>query len=145
MIKGLLFLASLGPLAWLALNGYAENLGANPIEVITRTTGTWTLVFLLITLSIIPLRKFSDRTARLACPQWLCRKPGRQSHRGHHPHHRHLDSGISLNNSQHHSAAQILRSDRSLGLPSMAMPKTWAPIPSRSSPAPPAPGLWYFS
>ena len=59
MIKGLLFLASLGPLAWLALNGYAENLGANPIEVITRTTGTWTLVFLLITLSITPLRKFS--------------------------------------------------------------------------------------
>src|SRR3989338_696758 len=59
MIKGLLFLASLGQLAWLALNGYAENLGANPIEVITRTTGTWTLVFLLITLSITPLRKFS--------------------------------------------------------------------------------------
>src|SRR3989338_3131464 len=59
MIKGLLFLASLGPLAWLALNGYAENLGANPIEVITRTTGTWTLVFLLITLSVTPLRKLA--------------------------------------------------------------------------------------
>lgn len=58
-IKCTLFVASLAPLAWLALNGYVENLGANPIEVITRTTGTWTLVFLLITLSITPLRKIS--------------------------------------------------------------------------------------
>lgn len=32
-------------------------LGANPIEFITRSTGTWTLVFLLITLSITPIRK----------------------------------------------------------------------------------------
>ncbi len=65
-IKCSLFVASLAPLAWLGLNGYAENLGANPIEVITRTTGTWTLVFLLITLSITPLRKFSGW-------QWLIR------------------------------------------------------------------------
>src|SRR3954451_22178145 len=33
------------------------SLGANPIEVITRSTGKWTLTFLLLTLSITPLRK----------------------------------------------------------------------------------------
>jgi sulfoxide reductase heme-binding subunit YedZ len=33
------------------------SLGANPIEVITRSTGKWTLVFLLLTLSITPSRK----------------------------------------------------------------------------------------
>jgi len=32
-------------------------LGANPIEVITHSTGDWTLRFLLITLSVTPLRK----------------------------------------------------------------------------------------
>ena len=36
------------PLGWL---------GANPIEFITRSTGTWTLVGLAVTLSITPLRK----------------------------------------------------------------------------------------
>jgi sulfoxide reductase heme-binding subunit YedZ len=34
-------------------------LGANPIEVITHTTGDWTLIFLLVTLSITPLRKLT--------------------------------------------------------------------------------------
>ncbi len=33
------------------------SLGANPIEVITHSTGKWTLIFLLLTLSITPLRK----------------------------------------------------------------------------------------
>jgi sulfoxide reductase heme-binding subunit YedZ len=33
------------------------SLGANPIEVITRSTGKWTLTFLLLTLAITPARK----------------------------------------------------------------------------------------
>ncbi len=37
--------------------GFTSHLGANPIEVITHSTGKWTLIFLLITLSITPLRK----------------------------------------------------------------------------------------
>jgi methionine sulfoxide reductase heme-binding subunit len=56
-IKLVLFPLCLVPLALLALDGYRDNLGANPIEVITRSTGTWTLVFLLLTLSITPLRR----------------------------------------------------------------------------------------
>ena len=43
----------------LGWNAYTNNLGANPIEVITRSTGTWTLVFLLIVLSVTPLRRLT--------------------------------------------------------------------------------------
>ncbi|MGH7771277.1 MAG: sulfite oxidase heme-binding subunit YedZ [Candidatus Binatia bacterium] len=58
-IKIAAFLASLTPLALLGLDAYNDNLGANPIEVITRWTGTSTLVFLLLTLSVTPLRRIS--------------------------------------------------------------------------------------
>ena len=58
-LKIAVFILCLGPLVWLAWKAFTGNLGANPIEVITHTTGTWTLVFLLVTLSITPLRKLS--------------------------------------------------------------------------------------
>jgi sulfoxide reductase heme-binding subunit YedZ len=38
-------------------------LGANPIEFITRSTGTWALVFLCITLAMTPLRLITGLTA----------------------------------------------------------------------------------
>ena len=47
------------PLLRLVILGYQDDLTANPIEFITRSTGTWALVFLCITLSISPLRKIS--------------------------------------------------------------------------------------
>jgi sulfoxide reductase heme-binding subunit YedZ len=53
------FLACLVPTAQLIYNAFTDNLGANPIEAITRFTGSWTLIFLLITLSVTPLRKIS--------------------------------------------------------------------------------------
>jgi sulfoxide reductase heme-binding subunit YedZ len=37
----------------------ADSLGANPIEAITRGLGEWTLRFLLITLAVTPLRKYT--------------------------------------------------------------------------------------
>jgi methionine sulfoxide reductase heme-binding subunit len=55
----MIFLAGLGPLGRLAWKGFHGMLGANPIEVITHTTGDWTLIFLLVTLSITPLRKLT--------------------------------------------------------------------------------------
>lgn len=55
-IKTAVFLLCLIPLGRLLAYGFTGNLGANPIEFITRSTGTWTLVFLLITLSVTPLR-----------------------------------------------------------------------------------------
>ena len=55
----MIFLACLAPLANLAWRALHAELGANPIEAITHSTGTCTLVFLLITLSVTPLRKLT--------------------------------------------------------------------------------------
>jgi len=49
------------PLLRLLALGVSGGLGANPIEFITRSTGTWTLVGLLVTLSITPLRRLTGR------------------------------------------------------------------------------------
>ena len=56
--KILIFTNALVPLTLLAFDGLRGNLGANPIEFFLRTTGVLTLVFLLITLSVTPLRKY---------------------------------------------------------------------------------------
>jgi sulfoxide reductase heme-binding subunit YedZ len=53
------FLGCLGPALVLTWKGFHDGLGANPIDVITRTTGRWTLNFLLITLCVTPVRKLS--------------------------------------------------------------------------------------
>jgi len=55
--KPVVFLACLLPLARLAWLGFHSGLGANPIEFITHSTGDWTLTFLLVTLSVTPLRR----------------------------------------------------------------------------------------
>lgn len=61
LIKAALFVICLIPLARLIVLGLSGGLGANPIEFITRSTGTWTLVLLLVTLSITPLRKILNQ------------------------------------------------------------------------------------
>jgi sulfoxide reductase heme-binding subunit YedZ len=48
------------------MSTWGAGLGANPIEFITHSTGDWTLIFLLITLAITPLRKLSGQA-------WLIR------------------------------------------------------------------------
>ncbi len=62
----LVFLLSLLPLGRLITLGLGDGLGANPVEFVTRSTGTWTLVFLCVTLSITPLRWLTGQT-------WLIR------------------------------------------------------------------------
>jgi len=52
-----LFLICLVPFAQLIYNAFTDNLGANPIDTITRHTGSWALIFLLVTLSVTPVRK----------------------------------------------------------------------------------------
>lgn len=64
ILKPIVFLAALIPLALLGLDALQGNLGANPIEKITHQTGLWTLILLLTTLSITPLR-------RITGIQWL--------------------------------------------------------------------------
>jgi sulfoxide reductase heme-binding subunit YedZ len=56
--KILLFTNALVPLGLLGYDGSRGNLGANPIEFFLRTTGVLTLIFLLITLSVTPARKY---------------------------------------------------------------------------------------
>jgi sulfoxide reductase heme-binding subunit YedZ len=58
-LKAIVFVAALVPVARLgwALAFDPEALGANPAEFITRSTGDWTLRFLLATLAVTPLRK----------------------------------------------------------------------------------------
>jgi methionine sulfoxide reductase heme-binding subunit len=55
--KILISINALIPLVFLAFDAYRGALGANPIEFFLRTTGVMTLIFLLITLSVTPLRK----------------------------------------------------------------------------------------
>ena len=55
-IKGVVWLLALLPLARLIWLGVNDNLGANPVEFVEHSTGTWALVFLLITLSMTPIR-----------------------------------------------------------------------------------------
>lgn len=55
--KFLISLNALIPLGFLAFDGYRGALGANPIEFFQRTTGVLALVFLLIALTVTPLRK----------------------------------------------------------------------------------------
>ena len=59
------FVASLAPLARLVWLGGHDGLSANPLEFVTRSTGTWALVFLCLTLAITPLRRLTGQ------PQWL--------------------------------------------------------------------------
>jgi len=55
--KVLVFVNSLVPLALLLWDVYRNRVGANPVEFMTRTTGMLTLVFLMITLALTPVRK----------------------------------------------------------------------------------------
>lgn len=71
-IKAVLFMLALVPLArlfWLGLN---DDLTANPVEFIERSTGTWALVFLLTALAMTPLRLISG----IAWPVQLRRMAG---------------------------------------------------------------------
>jgi len=55
-LRAALFAIALLPLARLVWLGAGGGLGANPVEFVIRSLGTWTLVALLVTLSVTPLR-----------------------------------------------------------------------------------------
>ena len=56
-ITAILHVFCLLPLVRLIVKYFNDDLTANPIEFLTHSTGTWTLVILLASLSITPLRK----------------------------------------------------------------------------------------
>nr|WP_314857885.1 protein-methionine-sulfoxide reductase heme-binding subunit MsrQ [uncultured Undibacterium sp.] len=57
LLKIVVFVLAALPFLRLVFAVYREDLGANPLEFITRNTGDWTLYFLCMTLSLTPLRK----------------------------------------------------------------------------------------
>lgn len=59
LLKGMLFIAACLPFLRLVIFTFTDQLGANPVEFITRNTGDWTLYFLCITLTVTPLRRFT--------------------------------------------------------------------------------------
>lgn len=64
-IKVAVFCAGLYPFArWIVL-GLTQQMGANPVEFLTRSSGLWTLVLLCVTLAMTPLRRLTG------IPQWL--------------------------------------------------------------------------
>ena len=58
-LKPLAFAICLIPFGQLLYRSYTSDLGANPIETITKFTGSWALFILLATLSVTPLRKIT--------------------------------------------------------------------------------------
>ncbi|MBU3574836.1 sulfite oxidase heme-binding subunit YedZ [Polynucleobacter sp. UK-Mo-2m-Kol15] len=59
-MKLFIFLLALLPLDRLIWLDLTHDLGANPVEFITRSTGTWALVFLCLTLAMTPLRLLTN-------------------------------------------------------------------------------------
>src|SRR6266481_3234446 len=57
VLKPAVFIASLGPVAWLIWAATTGNLSANPLSDLTNETGVWTLRFVCITLALTPLRR----------------------------------------------------------------------------------------
>ena len=60
-IKGAIWLLALLPLARLVWLGFNDDLGANPVEFVERSTGLWALVILLVTLTLTPIRLITGR------------------------------------------------------------------------------------
>jgi len=58
--KIILFIVSLFPLSWMVIGLLTNQLGANPIEALTRDSGLWALRFLCLTLAVTPIRWLFD-------------------------------------------------------------------------------------
>lgn len=59
ILKRVIAAAGLLPAAFLVYGFFADDLGANPIDYITDTTGLTALTFLIITLTVTPIRRIS--------------------------------------------------------------------------------------
>jgi sulfoxide reductase heme-binding subunit YedZ len=58
-LKPLIWIAGLAPLAWLIWQGFRDNLTADPVKYLTHFTGRVTLIILLVTLMVTPIRRLS--------------------------------------------------------------------------------------
>lgn len=70
-LKTLIWLGAFIPVLRLIYLGFTDGLGANPVEFIERSTGTWALVFLLLSLGITPLRYLTQQAWLIAVRRLL--------------------------------------------------------------------------
>ncbi|MEE3184641.1 MAG: protein-methionine-sulfoxide reductase heme-binding subunit MsrQ [Gemmatimonadota bacterium] len=59
LLKGLVWLLCLAPGVWLVWRGFTDRLGANAIEEVLHRLGDTSLVILLVTLSVTPIRRLT--------------------------------------------------------------------------------------
>jgi len=71
ILKPVIFILALIPLAWLIWRGAAGDLGANPPETIDRFLGDWALRFLILTLALTPAKRFLGWTSGMSLRRML--------------------------------------------------------------------------
>ena len=59
LLKIAVWLAGLAPVVWLTVGLFADTLGVDPIQVVIHIEGRSTLVFLLATLAVTPVRRLT--------------------------------------------------------------------------------------
>ena len=59
LIKTALWVVCLLPVGFLVFHAFRGQLGANPIETVTHETGDWTMILIMSTLAITPLRRIT--------------------------------------------------------------------------------------
>jgi len=59
--KPVIFLLCLAPFGLLVWRALSEGLGANPVETVVHSTGSWALRLLLVTLAVTPLQRLSGQ------------------------------------------------------------------------------------
>ena len=70
-----IFLLSILPGAVLVLKLRTHNLGTNPLEMLSRGSGRWAVIFLIITLAITPARRLLTRFCKWRQLAWGKRLP----------------------------------------------------------------------
>jgi sulfoxide reductase heme-binding subunit YedZ len=58
-VRASIFLLALVPFVRMGIHALTGGLGTNPIEEVTHRTGWWTLTFLMLTLSVTPVRQLT--------------------------------------------------------------------------------------
>ncbi len=59
LIKAAIWVIGLTPPIWLAAGLFRRTLGINPVETIILVEGRWTLVFLIATMAVTPIRRLT--------------------------------------------------------------------------------------
>ena len=59
LLKTAIWLTGLGPIVWLTVGFFGGTLGLLPVDTIILVEGRWTLVFLLATLAVTPVRRLT--------------------------------------------------------------------------------------